>query len=156
MFFKIFCKNDFWKLYFRKSNHQKLIHVSWDKIDSFFAIAISPKSDIGFYRSRFLVGDLYERLSSEALGGLPTNSVELSGAQRSLARLGEARWSLAELGKNGWAHRSTAELSGARWSLMELGGAWRSSTLLTHLYWHPFIPTHIRYKCLKMNGLSCR
>ena len=37
-FFSIFWKNYFWKPFFRKFNHQKLIHVSWDMIDSFMQL----------------------------------------------------------------------------------------------------------------------
>ena len=38
-FFEIFCKKiDFQKLCFRKFNLQKLIHVSWDKIDNFLKL----------------------------------------------------------------------------------------------------------------------
>lgn len=36
---------------FEKFNRQKSIHDSWDKIDSFLDIAMSPMSEIKFYRT---------------------------------------------------------------------------------------------------------
>ena len=59
-FFEFLEENDFWKPFFRKFNHQKLIHVSWDMIEIFFEIAISPRSDIRSFRSKFLVRDFDE------------------------------------------------------------------------------------------------